>query len=76
MLAGCAKVADLMEADLPSAEPPAVSANPAHDECKVEYDKAVVAAQGDADAKSARRHYWGCLREKSEVYTAAKRPPP
>jgi len=65
MLAGCASKA---------ADPPMVSSNPAHAECKDEYDK-TFAAQGDADPQTANRRYWDCLTEKGDVYTA-RRPPP
>jgi hypothetical protein len=67
MLAGCGS--------LGAADPPVVSSNPAHEECKVEYDKTFIAVQGDADALAAKRRYWNCLTEKGDVYTA-RRPPP
>jgi hypothetical protein len=68
ILAGCGS--------LGAADPPAVSSNPGHEECKAGYDKSFAAAQGDADALVARRRYWACLAEKGDVYTARRPPPP
>jgi hypothetical protein len=67
ILAGCATGA---------ADPPVESSNPAHAECKVEYDKAFTTAQDDADANSAKKRYWKCLADKGDVYTARRPPPP
>jgi hypothetical protein len=47
MLAGCGS--------LGAADPPVVSSNPAHEECKVEYDKTFIAVQGNTDALAAKR---------------------
>jgi len=66
MLAGCASGVN---------DPPAVSSNPAHADCKVAYDRAFVAAQGDTDAQAAKKRYWDCLGDNGDVYTARSPPP-
>jgi hypothetical protein len=62
MLAGCATQLT---------DPPVESANPAHAECKVAYNQAFTAAQGNTEA--AKRDYWRCLGEKGNM---ARTPPP